>query len=219
MKGGGQKRSGNALAFWLRFVQHRFMKLTSVEYIKGCATIDDCPKEHLPEIAFIGRSNVGKSSLINFLLGRKIAYVSSTPGKTQLIHFFKINRNFYLVDLPGYGYAKAPMSVRMQWGPMIETYLTRRKQLKGIVLLIDLRHPTAFLDQEMKKWLDHFQVPTLYVATKADKIGRGQRKEQIEAVKASFGIPDVIVTSAEAKEGRELLWKEVERVVLREKEH
>lgn len=194
------------------------MRLTSVEYIKGCAAIEDYPKEHLPEIAFIGRSNVGKSSLINFLLGRKIAYVSSTPGKTQLIHFFKINRNFYLVDLPGYGYAKAPISVRMQWGPMIETYLTKRKQLKGIVLLIDLRHPTAFLDQEMKKWLDHFQVPTLYVATKADKIGRNQRKKQIEAVKTSFGICDVIVTSAQNKEGKDPLWKEVERVVLGEKD-
>lgn len=191
-----------------------FMKLTSVEYIKGCVAIEDCPKEPLPEIAFVGRSNVGKSSLINSLLGRKVAYVSSTPGKTQLIHFFKINRKFFLVDLPGYGYAKAPMSVRMQWGPMIETYLTKRKQLKGIVLLIDLRHPAAFLDQEMKKWLDHFQVPTLYAATKADKIGRNQRKEQIEAVKASFGISDVIVTSAESKEGKDLLWKEVERVVL-----
>lgn len=99
---------------------------------------------------------------------------------------------------------------------MIETYLTKRKQLKGIVLLIDLRHPAAFLDQEMKKWLDHFQVPTLYVATKADKIGRNQRKEQIEAVKASFGISDIIVTSAESKEGRDLLWKEVERVVMQE---
>lgn len=193
------------------------MKLTSVEYIKGCATIEDCPKEHLPEIAFIGRSNVGKSSLVNFLLGRKIAYVSSTPGKTQLIHFFKINRNFYLVDLPGYGYAKAPMSVRMQWGPMIETYLTKRKQLKGIVFLIDIRHPTAFLDQEMKKWLDHFQVPTLYVATKADKIGRGERKEAIEAVKSSFGISDLIVTSAQSKEGRDLLWKGVERAVMEER--
>ena len=190
------------------------MKLTSVEYIKGCAAIEDCPKESLPEIAFIGRSNVGKSSLINFLLGRKVAYVSSTPGKTQLIHFFKINRKFYLVDLPGYGYAKAPMSVRMQWGPMIETYLTKRKQLRGIVLLIDLRHPTAFLDQEMKKWLDHFQVPTLYVATKADKIGRGQRKDQVEAAKTSFGISDLIVTSAQSKEGKDLLWKEVERMVL-----
>ncbi|WDT82279.1 MAG: ribosome biogenesis GTP-binding protein YihA/YsxC [Candidatus Manganitrophus sp.] len=138
-------------------------------------------------------------------------------GEDAADSFFQDQPEFFLVDLPGYGYAKAPMSVRMQWGPMIETYLTKRKQLKGIVLLIDLRHPAAFLDQEMKKWLDHFQVPTLYVATKADKIGRNQRKEQIEAVKASFGISDVIVTSAESKEGRDLLWKEVERVVMQER--
>ena len=96
------------------------MKLTSVEYIKGCVAIEDCPKEPLPEIAFVGRSNVGKSSLINSLLGRKVAYVSSTPGKTQLIHFFKINRKFFLVDLPGYGYAKAPMSVR-NWAAAAST--------------------------------------------------------------------------------------------------
>lgn len=192
------------------------MKLTSVEYIKGAPRIDDCPKEPAPEVAFVGRSNVGKSSLINMLLQRRIAHVSATPGKTQLIHFYKINRQFHFVDLPGYGYAKAPRSVKEQWGPMVEDYLLRRAQLRGIIFLIDLRHPDAELDHKMKAWLDHFQRETLYVATKADKINRGRRKGQTDAVKASYGISDLIVTSAETNEGRDDLWREIERVTLKE---
>lgn len=189
------------------------MKLTSIEYIKGCADLEDAPRERIPEIAFIGRSNVGKSSLINFLLGRKAAYVSSTPGKTQLIHFFKINHSFGLVDLPGYGYARAPEATRKQWGPMIEAYLLKREQLRGLVFLIDIRHPGMESDLKMKRWIDHYQVETLFVATKGDKIGRGERKKRSDEIKAAFGIPDLLITSTQIKEGKEGLWKEIERLV------
>ncbi|MFY9271325.1 MAG: ribosome biogenesis GTP-binding protein YihA/YsxC [Candidatus Manganitrophaceae bacterium] len=188
------------------------MKLISVEYIKGSPRFEDCPKENIPEVAFVGRSNVGKSSLINLLLGRKIAHVSGTPGKTQLIHFYKINRRFHFVDLPGYGYARAPLSVRAEWGPMIETYLLKREQLRGIVFLIDIRHPDTRIDHEMKAWLDHFGKETVVVATKGDKVGRGERKKQTDAIRVSFGISDLIVTSVPTREGKDLLWKEIERL-------
>jgi GTP-binding protein len=189
------------------------MKLLSVEYIKGVPRWEDGPRDGLPEIAFIGRSNVGKSSLINFLLGRKVAYVSGTPGKTQLIHFYKINHIFYLVDLPGYGYARAPREARLQWGPMIESYLLKRTALRAIVFLIDIRHPAMELDLQLKQWIDHYQVTPLFVATKGDKVPRGKRKGQEESIKENFGISTVIVTSAEKKEGREALWKGIEGVL------
>ncbi|MFQ5950193.1 MAG: ribosome biogenesis GTP-binding protein YihA/YsxC [Nitrospiria bacterium] len=189
------------------------MKLSSVEYIKGCVAWEEGPRDGLPEIAMIGRSNVGKSSLINYLLGRKIAYISRTPGKTQLIHFFKINRAFYLVDLPGYGYARVPKEKRLQWGPMIESYLSKREPLRAVVLLIDIRHPDQPLDRQVKEWLDAIQVTTLFVATKGDKITRSQRKKQADEVKRSFGISNLIITSTQKGEGKEGLWKEIEAVL------
>jgi GTP-binding protein len=189
------------------------MKLLSVEYIKGTPRWEDGPRDGLPEIAVIGRSNVGKSSLINLLLGRRVAYVSGTPGKTQLIHFYKINQTFYLVDLPGYGYANAPKETRLTWGPMIESYLLKRSALCALIFLIDIRHPAMAPDLQMKEWIDHYQVTPLFVATKGDKIPRGRRKSQEEAIKKNFGISNLIVTSAEKKEGREALWKGIEAVL------
>lgn len=189
------------------------MKLSSVEYIKGCTRWEDGPQDGLPEIAVIGRSNVGKSSLINFLLGRKIAYVSGTPGKTQLIHFFKINQAFYLVDLPGYGYANAPKETRALWGPMIESYLLKRDALRALIFLVDIRHPAMALDLRMKEWIDHYQVTPLFVATKGDKIVRGRRKALEETIKKNFGVSRLIVTSAEKKEGKEAVWKGIEEIL------
>lgn len=177
-------------------------------------TVEDCPLEDIPEIAVIGRSNVGKSSLLNFLLGRRIAYVSKTPGKTQLIHFFKINGRFHLVDLPGYGYARAPKAMQAQWGPMIEGYLLKRSSLQGLIFLIDIRHPGNARDLETKQWLDHHQIPTLFVTTKGDKIAWGKRKKQVEEIKQALGVSELIWTSAQAKEGREAVWKGIDRLLM-----
>lgn len=191
------------------------MKHYSVEYVKGTPSWDDGPRDRLPEIAMIGRSNVGKSSLINYLLGRKIAYTSKTPGKTQLIHYFRINQTFYLVDLPGYGYARVPKGQRERFGTMLETYLSKREMLRAVVMLIDLRHPGQAIDLEVKDWLNAIQLETLTVATKGDKIKRSQRKKQSDEVKAVFGISNLIITSTLKKEGKEALWDEIEAVLSR----
>jgi len=190
------------------------MKIVSVDYIKGVPSWDQGPLDALPEVAMLGRSNVGKSSLINFLLGRKkSAYVSRTPGKTQLIHFFLINRAFYLVDLPGYGYARTPRATREGWGPMITSYLLKRQSLSAVALLIDMRRPDSPLDSEMTQWLNGHQIATLVFATKADKITMGKRKAQVDAIKRAYGIPALIVTSALKKEGREEAWREIEKIL------
>jgi len=147
------------------------MKIHSVEYLKAAPRWEEGPQDRLPEIAMIGRSNVGKSSLINFLLGRKkAAYVSKTPGKTQLIQFFLINRSFYLVDLPGYGYARTPKKMRKSWGKMVDEYLIKRDTLRAVTLLIDIRRPDSPLDLQMQEWLSFHKIQTLFIATKGDKI-------------------------------------------------
>ena len=169
------------------------MKLLSVEYIKGTPRWEDGPRDGLPEIAFIGRSNVGKSSLINFLLGRKIAYVSGTPGKTQLIHFYNINHAFYLVDLPGYGYAHAPKETRSQWGPMIESYLLKRSELRAMVLLIDIRHPLKEFDALMIAWAERSNIPLHILLTKADKLSRNQAANALNTLKKTIN-PNALIT-------------------------
>ena len=190
------------------------MKIRSVEYVKAAPRWEEGPRDALPEVAMIGRSNVGKSSLINFLLGRKkAAYVSKTPGKTQLIQFFLINRAFYLVDLPGYGYARTPKAMQKGWGKMIDAYLTKRETLQAVVLLIDIRRCDSPLDIQMKAWLRHHQIRTFFVATKGDKIGKGKRAAQVDAVKRSFGIDDLVVTSTLKKEGKEAVWKGIGEMI------
>lgn len=147
--------------------------LTTSAYNKG-----QLPQSLLPEIAMAGRSNVGKSSLINRMIGRKgLARISSTPGKTQSINFYLINENWHLVDLPGYGYARVAKSQRASWGKLIEGYLTDRSTLRGLVHLVDIRHPPMESDVIMQDWVRSLGIPTLVVATKLDKIPRGKRKE------------------------------------------
>ncbi len=190
------------------------MKIKSVEYIKASTRWDDGPTDGLPEIAMLGRSNVGKSSLINFLLNRKkAAYVSKTPGKTQLIQFFLINRAFYLVDLPGYGYARTPKTTRKSWGAMIENYLLKRETLAGVSLLIDIRHPGSPLDLRMTDWLNQHRLRTLFIATKGDKLKLGKRRLQAAAIKGIFNTSDLIQTSSAKKQGRDAVWKGIESVV------
>lgn len=147
------------------------MKITSAEFVLGVASLRQLPKNGMREIAFLGRSNVGKSSLINKLCGRKsLARPSSDPGKTRELNYYLINKAFFFVDLPGYGYAKVPEQVRSSWGKLIEQYLKSREQLSLVVQLVDARHEPTELDMMMVGWLDYYEIPFLVALTKADKL-------------------------------------------------
>ena len=167
------------------------------------------PVDGLPEIALAGRSNVGKSSLINAFLGRKnLARTSSTPGKTQTLNFYGVNGAWFFADLPGYGYAKVSKEDRARWGRFIETYLTKRKELSGIIQLVDLRHPPMESDRTMMEWLLHHRFPVLVAATKADKLPRGRLAGQLKQVRTGLALPDdtpVIAFSAVNGLGKEEL--------------
>lgn len=183
------------------------MKLKTADYIGSYVKLDQLPEGNLSEIAMVGRSNVGKSSLINKTLNRKnLAKSSSTPGKTRTINYYLINESWYMVDLPGYGYAKVSKSERSSWGKMIENYLKNRQELKGVIQLLDIRHPPAEHDLAMKGWLEHFSIPHLIVITKADKIARGSRQKYIAQIKKALSMENderPIIFSAESGEGVE----------------
>jgi GTP-binding protein len=193
------------------------MKVFSFELVKSCLAPGDYPSDNCPEIAFGGRSNVGKSSAINALLGHKgIARISSIPGKTRQINFFKINRSFYFVDLPGYGYARVSKEIKASWASLLEHYLMNRNQLKGVVLLLDARHPPTDLDLQMKIWLEHAGVPLLVVMTKMDKVSSGDWRKVVEDYPAVLGLnpaQTVIAFSARTRAGKELLWRSIESLL------
>lgn len=191
------------------------MKVTSIEYIKAAAKWQDGPADGLPEVAVIGRSNVGKSSLINLLTGRKMAHVAKAPGKTQLIQYFLINRAFYLVDLPGYGYAKVGKKTKKAWGPMVDAYMTKRKTLAAVGLLIDIRRSDSPLDFQMREWLAYHQIRTFCIVTKADKIAMGKRKMHVDAIKSAYDIDTLTVCSVLKKTGKTEIWKNI-AAILRE---
>ncbi len=189
------------------------MKILSAEFIKSATRPGNYPPGELPEIAFAGRSNVGKSSLINVLVNRKsLVRTSSTPGRTQLINFFNINNQLSLVDLPGYGYAKVPLSVKKAWGPMIRTYLEIREALHGVVFIFDIRRIPREEDIRMLDWLEEFGVPTIPVITKIDKISRSQRAKHIKAIGAETGLPTDAFSlfSASTREGSDEIWERIE---------
>ncbi len=189
------------------------MKILSAEFIKSATRPGNYPPGELPEIAFAGRSNVGKSSLINVLVNRKsLVRTSSTPGRTQLINFFNINNQLSLVDLPGYGYAKVPLSVKKAWGPMIRTYLEIREALHGVVFIFDIRRIPREEDIRMLDWLEEFGVPTIPVITKIDKISRSQRAKHIKAIAAETGLPTDAFSlfSASTREGSDEIWERIE---------
>jgi len=189
------------------------MKIRSAEFIKSATGPDNYPVDGLPEVAFAGRSNVGKSSLINFLLERKnLVRTSSTPGRTQLLNFFNINDEFYLVDLPGYGFAKAPVGVRRSWEKMVRRFLDGRRQLRAVVLLLDIRRDPTDQDLELLDWLEEFQIPTIPVLTKADKIRSSQRPRQMRSILEATGLDEAHFTlcSTLAKLGRDDLWARIE---------
>ncbi len=191
------------------------MKVTTAEFVKSAETPSQYPKEDFPEIAFVGRSNVGKSSLINCILKRKkLAHTSNTPGRTQLINFFLVNNGFLFVDLPGYGYAKVPESVRKKWGPMIETYLTTRRSLKMVVMILDIRRDPSEDDLSLIRWFDHYDIPVCFVLTKADKLTRSNRLNRQTEIRESLGLPkeqELLLFSAKSGEGAETLRREIEK--------
>ncbi len=192
------------------------IKSVSLETVVGVST-KTLPKHDKPEIAFAGRSNVGKSSLINALVNRKsLARTSSTPGKTQTINYYNINDSLYFVDLPGYGYAKVRMDFKKQWGPMIERFLKRSSSLKGIFLLVDGRRPPTADDLMMFDWVCYNGFEAVVIATKTDKLKRSELSRALEAVKAAYPkdrVPRVIPFSAVTKRGLEDVWEAIEEVL------
>ena len=187
------------------------MKIHSAEFLLSASTTRQFPAATLPEIAFAGRSNVGKSTLINSLLNRKkLVKTSATPGKTQLINFFKINDQFYFVDLPGYGYAKVPESVRRKWQNLVEAYLSERETLRNVVLIIDCRHNPTVQDRQLLDWLEYYQRPSLIVASKIDKLKRGQVQKHLQKIKHDLSIESVPLGHSSMQYGRrEEIWKKL----------
>lgn len=159
------------------------MRIRSAEFIRSAADRGGWPAADLPEVAFAGRSNVGKSSLINFLTNRKrLAKTSATPGKTRLVNFFRVDGSFLLVDLPGYGYARVPLAEKARWRPMIETYLRHRETLQGVVVLIDARRGAGEMDLRLLEWLGAVNAPACLVLTKADKLKAHERRKAADAL-------------------------------------
>lgn len=183
------------------------MKIKQSEFLISAVDSSQYPKDNREEIAFVGRSNVGKSSLINALVNRKkLVKVSSTPGKTRLINFFLINDMFYFVDLPGYGYAKASKREIQGWGKIIEKYLQDRKQLKAIVLILDCRHKPTADDITMYKWIKHYKYKTVIIVTKIDKISKNKLYDNLKIIKDTLELrkdDEVLTFSALNKKGRE----------------
>lgn len=183
------------------------MKINRAEFVISAASPRQFPREGLPEIAFVGRSNVGKSSLLNNLIRRKnLAKVSQTPGKTRLINFYRIDNRCFFVDLPGYGFARVPRAVKEHWSRLLENYLRDRQELIGVVQLVDLRHPPTADDRQMFAWLQSYGIPALVVGTKADKLSRGCRLQQEKQIAEVLALPPgvhLVSHSAKTGEGRE----------------
>ena len=198
------------------------MEITSAEFVISNTDVKKCPAGTFPEYAFIGRSNVGKSSLINMLTTRKgLAMTSATPGKTMLINHFLINKNWYLVDLPGYGYANASPAVKAKWGKMIEKYLRKSSQLKQVFLLIDIRYDPSDNDRMMYDWIVNNGYRPVIVATKLDKIKRSQISKQVKAVRTGLGLrqEDILIPfSSQTKQGLKELWQLIDSYVLPQEE-
>lgn len=185
------------------------MKVTSVEFIGAAASPRQYPRLAYPEIAFAGRSNVGKSSLINCLLNQKIARTSSTPGRTRQLNFFLINRNLVFVDLPGYGYSKVPKAMRAGWGELVENYLIQARNLRGVVVIIDIRRGVERDDLALLEFLSHYHRSALVVSTKVDKLPRSQRLKQAQAIESRLQGNPLILFSATDGDGREELWRAI----------
>jgi len=166
-------------------------RITSAQYILSAVKPSQYPDDQLPELALVGRSNVGKSAFINALAGRKsLARTSAQPGKTRTLNFYRLNDSFYLVDLPGYGFAKVSQAAKRQWAVMIETYLQNRQQLCFIIQLVDIRHEPTADDVQMYRWLREYDAPRAVIATKADKISRGRYLKQVKVIRNKLGMEE-----------------------------
>lgn len=189
------------------------MRIKQIEFVMSAVSPNQYPDDALPEIALAGRSNVGKSSLINCLTGRKnLARTSSKPGKTQTINFYRCNNSFYLADVPGYGFAKVSKSIRQAWSKMMETYFHSRSSLRAVILIIDIRHPPTNDDQQMVQFLRFKQIPTIIVATKADKIARGKWLNHLKVVRIQLGLSSqdfLIPFSAQTGTGKKELLQHI----------
>ena len=194
------------------------MKILSAEYVVSAPGPKQFPSDSRPQIAFAGRSNVGKSSVINSLLHRtNLVKTSQTPGKTQLINFFIINGSFYFVDLPGYGYARVPRAVTDAWAPMIEGYLKEVPALSAVVVLLDVRRTPDERDARLLEWLRQYDIPAIYALTKADKLNRGEAEKARQTIGAGLDISGpLLLTSAKNGLGMKELWSEiVKRISIR----
>ncbi len=193
------------------------MKVHNVEMVISAVRPDQYPEDGLPEFALAGRSNVGKSSFINRMIGRKaLARISSKPGKTQTLNFYKIEEQLFFVDVPGYGYAKVSKTEREAWGKMIERYFTGRKELKAVVQIVDLRHPPTADDCLMYDFLKHYNIPCIVIATKADKIPKGKWDKHKKVVKETLNMEKndpLIVFSSEKGIGFEETWRTIENLM------
>jgi GTP-binding protein len=192
------------------------MIIKSAEFVKSAVNPSHYPVEALPEIAFSGRSNVGKSSLINCLVNRKrLVKTSSTPGRTQLLNFFNINEKMVFVDLPGYGYAKISLEIRKTWGPMIEKYLVSRSTLKGVVLILDIRRDPGEDEHNLIGWFQHQRIPVIPVMTKADKLSKNKQNARISAIRTALPMVsgDLICFSAKTGQGKDKVWDEILKLV------
>ena len=188
-----------------------------------CGVTSTLPENQLPEVAFAGKSNVGKSSLINALMNRKsLARTSGQPGKTQTINFYNLNDQIYLVDLPGYGYAKTAKRERELWGEMIERYLHTSDVLRAVFLLVDIRHAPSENDRQMFDWMKYMGFDPVVIATKLDKIKRSQVNRQIKAIREGLGADGetiIVPFSAQTKQGRETIWDFMDQVIENESEN
>ena len=192
------------------------MDVKSTEFLKSATAPAHYPVSDLPEAAFAGRSNVGKSSLINTLVNRKsLVRTSRTPGRTQLVNFFSVNGQFVLADLPGYGFASVPLAVKRDWGPMIETYLETRENLRCVVLILDVRRVPSREDLLMFHWLRTYSIPTIPVINKCDKVSRNERARQTAIISRTLEVPtnEFVFFSSLSREGKEELWDRLESLL------
>jgi len=187
------------------------MKIVSADFIISAVSDEQYPSGDLPEIAFVGRSNVGKSSLINSLLNRKkLVKTSSTPGKTQMINFFDVNHEFVCADLPGYGFAKVPRAVQKKWQNLVEHYLMNRENLKTVIFIVDIRRKPTDLDRHMQEWLEQYELDFILVATKADKLSQAEQSKQLKQIRQVFlkdAKQEMVAYSSKNQRGRKELWK------------